>query len=367
MTSFTLLQIIAGLVMLTFGAEALVRGASRGARLFGISPLVIGLTIVAYGTSMPELLVSVYASLQGNRDIAVANVVGSNIFNVLLILGICASIRPLVVAQQVLVREVPIMIAVSVITLLISLDGRIGFLEGLAFVSGVIGYTVFLVRESRKESRAVQEEYAEAFAPPSEQHGGWPSHLAWVAGGLVLLVIGARALVSGAVAIATAWGVSDLVIGLTIVAAGTSLPELATSVVAVLRNERDIAIGNVVGSNLYNLLAILGLSALTAPGGLEINIAVIHVDLPVMILSAFACLPFFFTGHTLARWEGGLFLGSYAAYLAYLILAAQAHPMLPTFNTVMLGVALPLMIVVIAIATWRDWRVRRHSSGIDDS
>jgi cation:H+ antiporter len=179
---------------------------------------------------------------------------------------------------------------------------------------------------------------------------------------MALLILGARLLVTGAVAIATAWGVSDLVIGLTIVAAGTSLPELATSVVAVLRNERDIAIGNVVGSNLYNLLAILGLSALAAPGGLEINPTIIRVDLPVMIGSAFACLPFFFTGHTLARWEGVSFLGYYAAYLAYLVLAALAHPSLAVFNAVMLAFVLPLTIFVIAGATWRDWRRRREPS-----
>ena len=361
MTIDALLPLLLGLVFLTVGAEALVRGASSLARAVGISPLVVGLTVVAYGTSAPELAVSVQASLAGQGDIAVGNVVGSNIFNVLFILGLSALITPLVVAQQLVRREVPLMIGVSVALALMVLDGVLGRFEGVVLAAGAVGYTVFTVRESRRESRAIREEYEKEFGG-SETAGASPAKMALQVGlllvGLAMLVFGARQLVEGAVTIARTLGVSELVIGLTIVAAGTSLPEVATSVMAAIRGERDIAVGNVVGSNIFNILLILGVAGGIAPAGLAVAPAVLAFDLPVMIAVAVACLPIFFTGHLINRWEGGLFLAYYVAYVIYIVLVASQHHARAPFSAAMLWFVLPLTAVTIALLAFREWRGR---------
>lgn len=358
----TLLMFILGLALLVAGAEFLVRGASRVAAAAGISPLAIGLTVVAYGTSTPELAVSLQAAWAGQADIAVANVIGSNIFNVLFILGLCALLLPLVVSQQLVWREVPIMIGTSVWLLVVSLDGKISRGEGLLLTLGVVAYTFFAIRQSRKENKAVQEEYAREFGQVSgsSKGGRMAAQIALIVIGLILLVIGARWLVQGAVVIAKALGVSELVIGLTIIAAGTSLPEVATSFIATLRGERDIAIGNVVGSNIYNILAILGLSSLIPSNGLTVSPSMISFDLPVMIAVAVACLPIFFTGHLIARWEGLLFLGYYAAYVVFLILDASKHDALPAFSWVMQIFVLPLTTVTLIVVATRNWRAMRR-------
>ncbi len=348
---------VLGLVLLVAGAELLVRGASRLAARLGISPLVIGLTVVAFGTSTPELAVSVQAGLAGQADIAVGNIVGSNIFNVLFILGLAALIVPLVVAQQLVRIEVPLMIGVSVLFLVMALDGRISGFDGMLLFAGIVAYTVFTVRQSRKESAAVQAEYAREYGDgQSAERGRLPLQIALIVAGLVLLVLGAHWLVGGAVAIARHFGVSELIIGLTIVAAGTSLPEVATSIVAALRGERDIAVGNVVGSNIFNILAIAGIASMVTPGGLEVAPALIRFDIPVMIAVALACLPIFASGHLIARWEGALFLGCYAAYVLYLILAATQHAALPSFSAAMLGFVLPLTAVTLIVLLARAGR-----------
>ena len=361
MTVAALIPLLVGLVLLTVGAEALVRGASSLARAVGISPLVVGLTVVAYGTSAPELAVGVQAGLAGQGDIAVGNVVGSNIFNVLFILGLSALITPLVVAQQLVRREVPLMIGVSIALVVMVLDGVLGRIEGLLLAAGAVGYTVFAVRESRRESRAIREEYAKEFGGNGPARAT-PAHLALQVGlllaGLAMLVFGAQQLVEGAVTIARTLGVSELVIGLTIVAAGTSLPEVATSVMAAIRGERDIAVGNVVGSNIFNILLILGVTGAIAPSGLAVAPSVLAFDLPVMIAVAVACLPVFFTGHLIARWEGGLFLAYYVAYVTWIVLEASQHDALAPFSTVMLWFVLPLTAVTIALLAFREWRSR---------
>jgi cation:H+ antiporter len=228
--------------------------------------------------------------------------------------------------------------------------GRIGALDGLLLVGGLIAYTVFVIRRSRREAAAVQAEYAKEFGYAAAR---WlvrlPVQIACVIGGLGLLVLGATWLVDSAVSVARALGISDAVIGLTIVAAGTSLPELATSVVAAMRGERDIAVGNVVGSSVFNLLGILGIAALVTPGGLSVAPALVNFDIPVMIAVAFACLPIFATRHRIARWEGAVFLGYYAVYAAYLILAATQHDALQSFSTAMLGFVLPLTGVTLLV------------------
>jgi cation:H+ antiporter len=344
----TILQIVAGLALLATGGEALVRGASRLAALLGVTPLVIGLTVVALGTSAPELVVSTYAAFHGSPDIAVANVIGSNIFNVLVVLGVCALLRPLVVTVQLLRRDVPILIAVTGVFVLLALDHRIARLEGGFLLAAMVAYTVFAVSQSRRESAAVEKEYAEALRHRRVGRTGWLFNLGSVLAGLALLVLGARWLVDGSVTVARNAGVSEAVIGLTIVAIGTSLPEVAASAVATLRGERDIAVGNVIGSSLYNILAILGVAAAVAPQGLHVDPSLVRFDLPILLATTVACLPLLFTGRTLARWEGGLLLGLYAAYAAYLVLAAQAHAALPMFSRAMLFFVLPLVGITIA-------------------
>lgn len=359
----TILLLIAGLALLIIGAEILVRGASRLAAAFGISPLVIGLTVVAFGTSSPELAVSVQSALAGQADIALGNVVGSNIFNILFILGISALIIPLVVAQQLVRLDVPIMIGVSVLVYLFGLNGQISRLEGLLLFAGIVAYTGFLIRQSRKETKEVQEEYAQEFGDGKPRGAGqYLLNLVLVVAGLALLVLGARWLVDSAVSLAQALGLSELIIGLTIVAAGTSMPEVATSIVAAIRGERDIAVGNVVGSNIFNLLAVLGLTSLVAPDGVPVPAAALAFDLPVMTAVAVACLPVFFTGFRIARWEGALFLGYYAAYVLYLILDATQHDALPLFSNVMLLFVVPLTVLTLVVLVVRQRRARRAAA-----
>jgi cation:H+ antiporter len=360
MSIVTILFLIAGLVLLVVGAEALVKGASRLAVMVGLSPLIIGLTIVAYGTSAPEMAVSVMSSLAGQPDIAVGNVVGSNIFNVLFILGISALVVPLVVAQQLIRLDVPIMIMVSVLGWLFARDGLISQVEGAILFAGAISYTLFLIFQSPKEQNVeVQEEYAK-FGAGSKKKSlkSLISSLLYIAGGLALLVVGSRWLVDGAIAIARSFGISEVVIGLTIVAAGTSLPELATSVVASIRGERDIAVGNVVGSNIFNILAVLGLSGMVAPNGLPVSASILRFDLPVMTAVAIACLPIFFTGNLISRREGILFMFYYVAYTVYLILSSTQHDSLPLYSQVMLYFVLPLTVVTLITITWRAFHAK---------
>jgi cation:H+ antiporter len=360
----TVALLVAGLLALAGGAEALVRGASRLALAAGVSPLVIGLTVVAWGTSTPELVVSVLASARGQVDVALANVVGSNVFNVLLILGACAAITPLAVSRQLWRREVPIMIGASVLLLGLAADGRLARLEGAILLAGIVAWTAWSMRASRREPAAAQAE-ARRGAGLDRPPRRLAVDAALVLAGLALLVLGARWVVDAAVALARAAGVSDVVIGLTVVAAGTSLPEAATSILATLRGERDIAIGNVVGSNVYNVLAIAGLAAAVAPGALVVHPALLGFDLPFMIAVSVACLPLFFTARTLSRWEGFLFLGYYAAYVAYVVLQATRHDALPAFSAAMWLFVAPLTAVTIAVLTVRAVRADRAAAPAD--
>lgn len=355
MSAMTVVLFVAGLGLLVLGAEWLVRGASRLAAALGISPLVIGLTVVAFGTSAPEVAVSVKSAWAGQPDLALGNVVGSNIFNVLLILGASAVVTPLLVSSQLIRLDVPVLIGLSVLTLLLAGDGSIGRLDGAILFAGAVAYTAFQIRQSRRESAAIRDEYAQEYGPKPSSTA---ANLAFIGAGLALLVLGSRWLVNGAVAFAQALGVSELVIGLTVVAAGTSLPEVATSILAAFRGERDIAVGNVVGSNIFNLLAVLGLAGLVAPSGLPAPAALLRFDLPVMVAVAIACLPIFASGATIARWEGALFLFYFAAYTAYVVLAAQQHDALPAFSAAMEAFVLPLTAVTLAVVGWRAWRAR---------
>lgn len=361
---------VVGLVMLVLGGELLVSGASRLAARLGISALVVGLTVVAFGTSAPELAVSINASFNGSSEIALGNVVGSNIYNVLLILGIAAVITPLFVANQMVRREVPIMIIASLAVLGLGFDGNISRLDGLLLACGIVAYTAYSVIDGRRVTKAEKEATAEANAAlaaegkdvPAEAEAltGWRANplvnIAFIVAGLVILVLGSRFLVDGAVSLARGFGVSELVVGLTIVALGTSLPELAASVIAALKGEGDMAVGNVVGSNIFNILSVLGFSALVAPNGIAVPRGAVTFDIPVMIAVAVACLPVFYVGNAVARWEGMLFVVYALLYTGYLILDAQNHPLTEGYGFALFGVAVPLTAVTIAIYAYRHWR-----------
>lgn len=354
----TILTLIGGLVLLTAGAEVLVRGASSLAVAARISPLVVGLTVVAYGTSTPELVVSMQSSLRGQADIALGNVVGSNIFNVLFILGVSALIVPLRVAQQLVRFDVPLMIGLSILVAAMAWDGKIGSWDGLLLTVGLLVYTAWGIVQSRREQAVVQQEYAAEYgaAEPRSSAGKMVLNVALVGIGLVLLVFGSRWFTDASIAVARELGLSEFVIGLTIVAAGTSLPEVATSVMAAFRGERDIAVGNVVGSNLFNIMGVLGLSGIVSSHGVAVSEAALRLDIPVMIAVAIACLPVFFTGHLIARWEGAVFLGYFFAYTAYLILTETNPEMTRTFGVIMVAFVLPLTIITLAVAVVRAFR-----------
>ncbi|WP_291861360.1 calcium/sodium antiporter [Bradyrhizobium sp.] len=354
-----LLSFLLGLAALVIGAELLVRGASKLALTFGISPLVVGLTVVSLGTSAPEVAVSVQAAMSDQADIAVGNVVGSNILNVLFILGLSALITPLIIRRQLIRQEVPIMVGTSLLLAVLAWDGTLSRIDGLIMACLLAAYIAFLIVQSRRQEKSSD---AQSIA---EAGSGWnsklPVQIALIIAGLVLLVFGANWLVQAAVTFAKLLGVSEMVIGLTIVAVGTSLPEIATSITAAIRGERDIAVGNVVGSNIFNILGVLGVSSAVAPSGLSIAPAILAFDIPVMIAVAIACLPIFFTGNLIARWEGAVFLALYVGYTVYLAMAAQQHDALSTYGLVLGTIVLPLCVLTVVVITWREWRARHKS------
>jgi cation:H+ antiporter len=309
------LYIVGGSIGLFIGAEGLVRGASSLAIRLGISPLVVGLTVVAFATSSPELVVSIKAAIEGNPGIVVGNVVGSNICNIALILGVAAMISPMNVKSQVIKREIPIMIIVSIVLLLILFDDAIARVEGVFLVIGIISYIILGYKYSIKEKGNIEvvKEFEDII--PKSPYKIWQSIL-FVLAGLGLLALGSNLFVDGAVAIAEKFGVSQAVIGLTIVALGTSLPELSTSIVASFKNENDIAIGNAVGSNVFNILSILGISSLVRP--IE-DTGVTMVDLSIMMFFTILILPLSRSKFTLRRWEGTLLFCGYIAYMIYLV------------------------------------------------
>jgi cation:H+ antiporter len=355
----TVILFVAGLVMLILGAEVLVRGASRMALQWGISPLVVGLTVVSIGTGSPEIAVGLQSALTGQTDLAVGNVVGSNIFNVLAVLGVSALFAPLAISRQIIRSEVPVMIAASLLVLLIGWDGAISRIDGGLLLVLMVAYTLWLLRQSKSASPADHNlNLARA------TNGRWIYRLqqpALIVIGLLLLLVGADRLVSSAIAFAQAFGVSETVIGLTIVAAGTSLPELVTSTLAAIRGKREIAVGNAIGSNIFNLLGVLGLSAVFAPAGLPVSEQVWAFDLPVMLAVAVACLPVFINGLRIARWEGALFFGYYVAYTVFLVLTANQSPAAPVFGRFMLVFVIPITVVTFAVVLFQLSKSKRNS------
>ncbi len=355
-----LFRFVLGLAALVAGADILVRGASQLARSLGVSSLVIGLTVVAFGTSAPELFISVLSLLKGQADLSVGNVVGSNIANILLILGSSALLAPLVVSAQLVRLDVPIMIGASFLVFLLSLNGKLGRWDGAVLVIVLVVYTLSLIRLQKRQIDSEDGDQRTVTVTGSPLKA--ILQVAMILGGLALLVWGAGWLVDAAAIIARALGVSELVIGLTVVAGGTSLPELATSLIATFRGARDIAIGNVVGSCILNLLMVLGIAGLVAPNGIELNPAVISFDMPVMIAVSVACLPIFFTDHLIARWEGALFLGYYVAYTVFLILQASRHAALPLFSNVMMAFVIPLTVITLLVLSIRALKILRRGT-----
>lgn len=350
------LLVIAGLLVLIAGGEALVRGASTIASKAGISSLVIGLVVVSAATSAPELAVTVGAVLGGEPGLAVGNVVGSNIANILLILGFSAVLLPLTIQRQVVRFDMPVMLGMSFALLIFSLDGSISALEGAALLFGLIFHAVASIRIGRKE--AADQQLADTPALNAKPTKTWVAALLLVLG-VGALAGGAQLLVAGAANIAQSLGISGLVVGLTIVAIGTSLPELATSIIAIRRGERDMAVGNIVGSNIFNIGMVLGLPAIIFGEGIPIPEAAVAVDLPLMIAASLALVPIAFTGFTIARWEGAVFIGLYTAYLTYVVLDSTGHDAANGFSTVMLWFVLPLLVAtVIALTAYEIGLIR---------
>lgn len=357
----TIFIFLIGLVSLALGAELLVRGASRLGLAIGISPLVIGLTIVAFGTSSPEVAISIKSVLTDHPDIILGTCIGSTIFNILCILGLSALIAPLVVAEQLIWYEVPIMIGAHLLLLAMCFDGKIDRIDALILLGGIVGYTIFAIHKGRQEAKTLADQYEKTFSQEMPRFKPLIicKQLGLIITGLVFCVLGAGWLLDSALILARALGVSELVIGITIIGASTSLPELATSILATIRGQRDIAIGNVVGSNIFNMLGIVGIAGLIAPNGITIAPSVLRFDLPVAITACVACLPIFFTGHKISRWEGVLFLAYYAAYTIYLIVAAKDHDYLPMFSRVMMWFVIPLTLLTAVIVMYRT--TRKHS------
>ena len=348
--------LVVGLVLLVVGADLLVKGAARLASNFGVPALVVGLTVVAFGTSAPELAVSVKAAYSGQAELAIANVVGSNIINILFILGLSAAIAPLVISRQLIRQDVPIMVVLSAVAVFMAYNGNISRFEAAFLAAGLFGYTFFLFYQGKKQGVDVVDEEVEEMLKAKVPL--W-QNLLLVVVGLVLLVLGARWLVQSAVELALGWGINEAVVGLTIVAAGTSLPELVTSVVASLKGQRDIAVGNVVGSNIFNILCVLGISGVVSPTPLLAGEQLASFDIPVMLGVAVLCVPLFFIGASLNRIEGLLFLALYTAYVWILIAMTLSLGYLAQLQTAVLYGLVPVVIGYVVIALILDLRKRR--------
>lgn len=350
------LMIAGGLVALTFGADLLIKGASALAARFGISAIVVGLTVVAFGTSAPEMAVSVNGALNGQADIAVGNVLGSNLLNILLILGVSAIIIPLSVHRQIISIEVPIMIAAAVFTYFFSLDGRIDRLEGVLAFGLLAVYVLFQIQISVKENKDRADETVadeKAAQINSKSSPVWHD-AARILVGLILLVGGSDYFVKGAVEIAKGFGVSELVIGLTIVALGTSLPEVATSIMAALKKQTDIAVGNVVGSNIFNCLGVLGVAGLVSPQPIQVSSQALSFDFPLMIAVSLLCIPLFLRGLKIGRLEGFGFLVGYVAYVSFLVLDQKGSLLVAGKQPLIVQSVFPLVALLLIIYAARE-------------
>lgn len=359
--SIEIIKMAVAIVLLVVGSDLLVRGASSLAKSFGISSLVIGLTVVALGTSTPELVVSANAALSGKPDIAIGNVVGSNIFNILFILGLSSIIIPLFVSKQLIKLDVPIMIFAVSILYLFSLNQLIGQFEGFILIFLGIFYTIFLIKKSKSEISLQNKNESKTDNGEIKIYSKTKSIIFFVIG-LALLVFGGNTFVDSSVEIARLLGISELIIGLTIVSIGTSLPEVATSIMASFKGERDIAVGNVVGSNILNVFLILGVAATLSPNSIPINSSMIYFDLPILVVVSFICFPLFFTGQEISRWEGAILLLYYVTYTVYLIMQSTHYLGLNQFNSIIFYFIVPLTLIIIISSFINSIRKSRKKS-----
>ena len=351
------ISFLGGLLGLLVGGHFVVDGASKLGARFGLTPIVIGLTIVSAGTSTPELAVVSQAIAADDTELAVGSIIGSNIANVLLVLGLVAAFGTIHVANRVVRVDIPIMIAASVAVLLMSLDGKLSRPEGIVLVAGVV---VFVIWTLRAAPRTVTEGHGST--SPAETPQTRPviaTSIAGLVAGIVALAVAARFVVSAAEDIASSLGVPELIIGLTIVALGTSAPEIVTTIIAALKGQRDLAVGNAVGSNIFNILLVLGATTTLAPNGINIGTDAIELDLPIMVAAAVACLPIVFWDNKLDRWEGAVFVGYYLAYLSFLVLDATGHRASDPFAVVMVAFVMPLTVLTVGIGIVRQRRSGR--------
>lgn len=350
------LVFLAGLIGLLVAGHLVVRAASILGARFGLSPMVIGLTIVAAGTSAPELAVVGQSVAAGDSELAVGSIIGSNIANVLLVLGIAATIGTISVASRAVRVDIPVMIAASSLFLVFALDNSIARLESAVLVAGVVAFVVWTLRSSGDDpSGAGSEDLGAASQAP----------LAWIVGSLALgvggLAVAARFVVSGAEDIAVDLGMPELIVGLTVVALGTSAPEIVTTIIAAAQGRRDLAVGNAVGSNIFNILLVLGVIGVFAPGGIDVSPDALELDLPVLLAAAVACLPIVAWDHKLDRWEGAVFVAYYAAYVAFLVLDATGHRAKDPFALVMWVFVMPLTALTAAVIVWRERERHRQA------
>lgn len=351
------IELLSGLCLLLIGAELMVRAAVRLAERLHVRPLIIGLTIVALGSSAPQMTVSLQAALTDNPDIAVGSVVGSGIFNILVTLGLSALIIPLRVSRQLVRLDIPLMIGASLLVFILAWNKDLGRFDGVLLLGALALYLGLLFRQSRHSTRPHTER-------PTETQQSWLISVLMILAGLAMLVFAGRLLLGAAVVVATDLGLSERVIGLTVVAVGTSLPELATSLIAALRGQRDIAVGNVIGANLFNLLGVLGLTALLAPTPLSVSPNALDFDLPVMLGVAALCLPVFYSGYRVTRAEGLLLLGLYLVYGLHVVSFTTGMPLAGKLERLMLFYVLPALLTFLLFTSIRAWRRQHHKRDV---
>ncbi len=358
----TILLFILGLVGLIAGAELFLKAVDHFGLKWGVAPLIMGLTVVAFATGAPELAISVKAAFSGSADLVLGNIIGSNIANILLILGITAVISPLNITRRVVSIDVPIVIVASAAVYLMALDGGLTTVDGIILLAGFVAYSIFTFYQIKKNSGdgEVEEVFQYEMSIDDLEKGPifYAKNVGLLLVGLVLIVLGSNWMVDSAVTIARILGLSELVIGLTIVSIGTSLPEVATSLSAARKGKADIAVANVMGSNLYNMLLTLGLTLVIAPNILEVSENAISLDLPFMVAVSIACIPIFIAGFNLTRMDGSIFLFYYITYLSYLVFDALGSAIVEPMQTIMTFAVIPATIIYMI------WRIIEYRKSI---
>lgn len=352
---------LGGLVLLLASAEQLVRNATRLSSVLGQSRLFIGLTLTAFGTSAPELAIGLTGMVEHSSDIGLGNIVGSNIFNIFVVLGLTALLKPIVVKNKTVIRDVPVLILISLLFFLLILDGGISILESLILLAILITYLIYLSR-STKDAAELIPELVDADEKSKPAGWGLVRVIVMIVVSIVMLIVSSRWMIDSAINIASSFGISEFMIGLTILAIGTSLPEIATSLIALKKNEHDLAIGNVLGSCLFNIIAIPSAMTLYQGGTLAVNLEAVYIDVPIMIFAALACLPIFFSDHRISRKEGLLFLFYYTLYSLSLYFRYQSHSGISDYTFHLAMIAVPVAVITFSMVTFKAIRYHRHNN-----